>query len=258
MALWSLVSLFQDYGRPLEVLAVYTASVRTQLQYQSPTRSTHAPTSHCWRAVPQIGYLISFVTNTTFYLGFRPSWLLSVYWIHDAILGYSILIPFKLFSILPPFSDAHMFVLYNKQFVEVRYTLAPTLPPCVCSLWCVLNEFCYAQVLSGMKFREVSERFPVKIDTHGVNTTYLTGKRSWQRINRFKPEAIFLKLQQPPTPAPGLLELNRTYTVPVGERRRNSGAVAAVTGTMRQPQINDGEDGVLVAHMDGNNRSVEC
>jgi hypothetical protein len=99
LCLWIIVTLFTDYGQPLEVVSVYVAS---------------------------FGYLISFVTNAVFYMGYRPEWLFLVYWVHDAILGYTILAPFYLLSIFPSISDAHMFLLYNRKFVEVLNTMSFT------------------------------------------------------------------------------------------------------------------------------------
>ena len=46
--------------------------------------------------------------------------MISVYWFHDALIGYSILIPFKALAILHPLSRAHMYLLYNNRFVKVR------------------------------------------------------------------------------------------------------------------------------------------
>ena len=60
-------------------------------------------------------------------MGFRPNWMLSVYWFHDALIGYSILIPFKGLAILHPLSRAHMYLLYNNRFVKVSLTLCRSL-----------------------------------------------------------------------------------------------------------------------------------
>ena len=94
---WSVLSLFMDYGNPLEVVSIYVATC---------------------------GYLLAFTTNAVFYMGFRPEWLYTVYWTHDAVLGYLILTPFILLSLLRTFSDGHMLVLYNSKFVEVLNTMA--------------------------------------------------------------------------------------------------------------------------------------
>jgi hypothetical protein len=94
---WTLTSLFLDYGKPLEVVSIYIAT---------------------------FGYLIAFATNAVFYMGFRPEWMFTVYWLHDALLGYMILAPFFVLSVFQAFSDAHMFLLYNSSFVEVLKTMS--------------------------------------------------------------------------------------------------------------------------------------
>ena len=89
---WTVAALFLDYADPLEVVAIYVATS---------------------------GYLLAFTTNCVFYMGFRPSWLYSVDWAHDAALGYLILAPFFVLSMVRAFSDAHMLLLYNSEFVQV-------------------------------------------------------------------------------------------------------------------------------------------
>lgn len=93
---WTVVSLFLDYGKPLEVVSIYIAT---------------------------FGYLIAFTTNCVFYMGFRPEWLFTVYWVHDAVVGYLILTPFVILSLFRTFSDAHMLLLYNSEFVDVLNTM---------------------------------------------------------------------------------------------------------------------------------------
>jgi hypothetical protein len=95
LCLWIFVTLFTDYGQPLEVVSIYVAS---------------------------LGYLVSFVTNAVFYMGYRPEWMFLVYWVHDATLGYAILAPFYVLSVFQVIGDAHMFLLYNSKFVEVLNT----------------------------------------------------------------------------------------------------------------------------------------
>jgi hypothetical protein len=51
MLIWSLISLFVDYGKPLEVLAVYCAA---------------------------IGYILSFTTNALFFMGFNGPFVMYV------------------------------------------------------------------------------------------------------------------------------------------------------------------------------------
>eukprot|EP01043_Picozoa_sp_COSAG02_P067817 COSAG02_NODE_11038_length_1807_cov_1.112412_1_plen_466_part_10 len=96
LMVWTVASLFIDYANPLEVVAIYVASG---------------------------GYLLAFTTNCVFYMGFRPPWLYSVYWAHDAVLGYLILAPFFVLSLFHAFSDAHMLLLYNSEFVDVINTM---------------------------------------------------------------------------------------------------------------------------------------
>lgn len=93
---WTVVSLFMDYGKPLEVVAIYIST---------------------------FGYLIAFTTNCVFYMGFRPEWLFTVYWVHDAVVGYLILTPFVICSLFRTISDAHMLLLYNQKFVAVLSTM---------------------------------------------------------------------------------------------------------------------------------------
>ena len=95
LIMWTLLSLFMNYGKPLEVMSIWLST---------------------------FGYLTAFATNAIFYMGFRPEWMFTVYWTHDAILGYLILLPFQVLSIFKAFSDAHMFLLYNSKFVEVLKT----------------------------------------------------------------------------------------------------------------------------------------
>ena len=51
------------------------------------------------------------VTNATFYLlrkEQRPEWLYSVFWVHDAVLGYLILAPFYVLSAIRAINGARL------------------------------------------------------------------------------------------------------------------------------------------------------
>ena len=89
---WVLASIVLTYERPNEIFSIILAA---------------------------FGYILGFVTNLVFYLGFRPEWMYKVMWLHDATLGYLILAPFTVLSSVTALSDAHMCLLYNSEFAEV-------------------------------------------------------------------------------------------------------------------------------------------
>jgi hypothetical protein len=81
---WTVASLFLNYPHPGQICAIVLTTC---------------------------GYLTAFVTNTIFYLGFRPQLMYTVYWMHDWILGHAILAPFRVLSSVTAMSGAHMRLL---------------------------------------------------------------------------------------------------------------------------------------------------
>lgn len=89
---WVITSVILNYKRPTEIFSIIVSAT---------------------------GYVVAFATNAVFYLGFRPQWMHTVIWLHDAALGYLILAPFVVLSSVTALSDAHMSLLYNREFSEV-------------------------------------------------------------------------------------------------------------------------------------------